>query len=109
MASRRKRSLRGLGGTPQHHASEAKVLRIGATRRFNEAAEKARNKACSAALDRLIDASGTKSQADLHDVEGRSFSLTREGIEAESFAIGAFKANCVMSGGLSGARRRRRK
>ena len=105
--ARRKR-MHGLGGTPEHHAAEAKVLRVGATRRFNEAAQKARSKACGAALNRLLEAEGTKSQADLHDVEGRSFSLSRDGIEAESFAIGAFKANCLVSSSLAGTQSRRR-
>lgn len=101
----RKRSR--LHGSPEHHASEAKVRRMSATRKFGEATEKAKSRACSAALDRLLDATEAKAQADLHDVEGRSFSSSPHGVEAASFAVSAFKVNCL-GGGLSGLRRRRR-
>ena len=105
MAAKKKR---GLSGSPEHHASEAKVLRRSADRQFNEAMTKAKSRSCSAALGRLLDANATYAQADLHDVEGRSFSLSPEGIEARSFAVEAFKANCL-GAGLSGMKRRSRR
>ena len=105
MAAKKKR---GLSGSPEHHAGEAKVLRFSATRQFKEAEAKAKSRSCSAALERLMDANATYAQADLHDVEGRSFSMSPAGIEARSFAVGAFKTNCLGTR-LSGMKRRSRR
>lgn len=106
---KRRRSLRGLGGSPEHHAVEMSVARRGAIRYFKSASAAAERGTCSTAFSQMAAAFALDGVADAHGGEAR-FPSDRnllDKVKASTAAQAAFKMNCMKGGAnLSGRRRK---
>lgn len=118
MVSRRKRSLRGLGGTPEHHAVQSGINFDLALGEYKEAKELADKGKCSLSFRRILTARGSEGEAKAHMREAGSIqafmdswhgSTVEAAGDARTQAWRTFETKCLGTKGLSGTPRRRRR
>ena len=125
MAAKRKRGLRGLGGTPEHHARQFAESSSHAQRMFSAAKESSAKNQCWQALSFIVSGAEASGQMIDHDIDA----ITESEVLHQNFprdqkrsrvlnlqreAVGAFSASCIYESkhprplsGLAGRRRRR--
>ncbi len=113
---KRRRSLRGLGGSPEHHTVRAGLSFGESLRAYDRAHRDAGAGKCRQAFNNILIARKQEGEATAHMKEaGAGFMDTYSGSEvaaqakSRTSAWKTFESSCLVGGGLSGARRRRRK